>query len=102
MALPLQLDTAEYQVMVDPLASRASLSGKPDPPSTSVRVRFGAVSHPGRVRSRNEDHYMVSKVRRTLNVLAHNLPKEEMPSFVGEDAYAMVVADGMGGMNAGD
>ena len=25
-----------------------------------------------------------------------------MPEFVGEDAYAMVVADGMGGMNAGD
>ena len=25
-----------------------------------------------------------------------------MPGFLGEDAYAMVVADGMGGMNAGD
>jgi PPM family protein phosphatase len=45
---------------------------------------------------------MVARVRRTFNVLAHNLPKEEMPDFIGEDAYAMVVADGMGGMNAGD
>ena len=45
---------------------------------------------------------MVARVRRTLNVLAHNVPKDEMPGFLGEDAYAMVVADGMGGMNAGD
>ena len=45
---------------------------------------------------------MVAQVRRTFNVLSHNLPKDEMPDFIGEDAYAMVVADGMGGMNAGD
>jgi len=45
---------------------------------------------------------MVAKIRRTLDVLAHNLPKEEMPGSVGDDAYCMVVADGMGGMNAGD
>ena len=45
---------------------------------------------------------MVARVRRTLNVLSHNLPKDEMPELIGEDAYAMVVADGMGGMNAGD
>ena len=100
MATPLHLDTAEYEFLVSPLTSRPEL---PTEPTTgSVKVSLGGESHPGKVRERNEDHYMVAHVRRTLNVLSHNLPKDEMPEFVGEDAYAMVVADGMGGMNAGD
>jgi serine/threonine protein phosphatase PrpC len=100
MAIPSSLDTAEYEFLVSPLTS-VRLTPV-EPPTSSVKVRFGAVSHPGKIRDRNEDHYMVARVRRTLNVLAHNLPKEEMPPSIGEDAYAMVVADGMGGMNAGD
>jgi len=100
MATPLSLETAEYEFLVSPLSSVPDLQA--DPSSLSVRVSFGAVSDAGMVRARNEDHYMVARVRRTFNVLAHNLPKNEMPDFIGEDAYAMVVADGMGGMNAGD
>ncbi len=100
MAMPLSLETAECEFLVSPLSS---VEGPPKEPATlSIKVHFGAVSDAGRVRSRNEDHYMVARVRRTFNVLAHNLPREEMPDFLGEDAYAMVVADGMGGMNAGD
>jgi protein phosphatase len=100
MAMPLSLETAEYEFLVSPLTSVQGLAT--EPATRSVKVRFGAVSEAGRVRPRNEDHYMVARVRRTFNVLAHNLPKEEMPDFLEEDAYAMVVADGMGGMNAGD
>ncbi|MFO0888093.1 MAG: protein phosphatase 2C domain-containing protein [Isosphaeraceae bacterium] len=100
MAMPLTLETAECEFLVSPLSSGELTTREPD--SSAVKVRFGAVSHPGKVRPRNEDHYMVAKVRRTLNILAHNLPKEEMPDFLGDDAYCMVVADGMGGMNAGD
>ena len=97
---PCSLETAEYEFLVSPLTSAPEL---PTEPTTgSVKVSLGGDSHPGKVRERNEDHYMVARVRRTLNVLSHNLPKEEMPDFIGEDAYAMVVADGMGGMNAGD
>ena len=100
MRLPLSLETAEYEFLVSPFKS---VDDMPTEPSTrSVKVRFGAVSDAGKVRPRNEDHFMVARVRRTLNVLAHNLPREEMPDFLGEDAYVMVVADGMGGMNAGD
>ncbi len=100
MGKMLSLETAEYEFLVSPLASTERPAT--EPATISVKVRFGAVSDAGKVRQRNEDHYMVARVRRTLNVLAHNLPKEEMPDFLGEDAYAMVVADGMGGMNAGD
>jgi PPM family protein phosphatase len=100
MAMPLSLETAEYEFLVSPLSSVHELPAEPS--TLSIKVSFGAVSDAGKVRQRNEDHYMVARVRRTFNVLAHNLPKEEMPDFIGEDAYAMVVADGMGGMNAGD
>ncbi len=100
MATPLSLESAEYEFLVSPLTSMHQVPAEPS--SLSVKVSFGAVSDAGKVRQRNEDHYMVARVRRTFNVLAHNLPKEEMPDFIGEDAYAMVVADGMGGMNAGD
>jgi protein phosphatase len=100
MAMPLSIETAEYEFLVRPLSSVSTPTR--EPATTSVKVRFGAISHEGKVRTRNEDHYMVARVRRTLNVLANNLPREELPDFIGEDAYAMVVADGMGGMNAGD
>lgn len=100
MTIPMHLDTAEYEFLVSPLSSRPEV--ETDPPSSSVKVRLGGDSHPGKVRERNEDHFMVAHVRRTLHVLSHNLPRGEMPEYLGEDAYAMVVADGMGGMNAGD
>jgi protein phosphatase len=100
MAMPMSLETAEYEFLVSPLSSVRTAAR--EPATSSVKVRFGAVSHEGKVRTRNEDHYMVARVRRTMNILSHNLPKEELPDYIGEDAYAMVVADGMGGMNAGD
>ena len=95
MATPLSLETAEYEFLVSPLSSVQEVPAEPS--TLSIKVSFGAVSDAGKVRERNEDHYMVARVRRTFNVLAHNLPKDEMPDFIGEDAYAMVVADGMGG-----
>jgi protein phosphatase len=100
MAAPLSLESSEYEFLVSPLISEKALPS--EPPSRAVKVVFGAISHQGKVRPRNEDHYMVARVRRTMNVLSHNLPKEELPDPIGEDGYAMVVADGMGGMNAGD
>ena len=100
MSTSLSLETAECEFMVSPFKSLDDLPTEPS--SRSIKVRFGAISDPGKVRARNEDHYMVARVRRTLNVLAHNLPQGEMPEFIGEDGYVMIVADGMGGMNAGD
>jgi protein phosphatase len=100
-ACPVKIETAEYEFLVSPLSTGARAASK-EPHSTSVRVDLGAVSHPGLVRHRNEDHFMVAKVSRTLEVLLDNLPEGELPTGLGEDAYSMVVADGMGGMNAGD
>lgn len=100
-ACPVKIETAEYAFLVSPLSTSTRKVPK-EPPSTSVEVDLGAVSHAGLVRQRNEDHYMVAKVSRTLEVLMDNLPEGEASKGLGEDGYSMVVADGMGGMNAGD
>src|SRR5690349_17468745 len=83
-------DTGEYP----PLAA--------SPTTPTVRVRFGARSHPGLVRPNNEDHFVVARISRALEVLKDNLPEGALPGRVAEEGYAMVVADGMGGVAAGE
>jgi protein phosphatase len=67
-----------------------------------VRVDVSALSHTGHCRANNEDHYLVTRVGRTLQTLVTNLPTGEVPDFVEEVNYVMVVADGMGGHAAGE
>lgn len=71
-------------------------------PPVMVDVEFGAISHPGKVRTNNEDHFLVFRLSRCLNTLLTNLPHGEIPQQFEEYGYAMVVADGMGGMAAGE
>ena len=44
----------------------------------SVRVDVSGVSHPGKVRPRNEDHFLVMRIGRYLETLITNLPATEM------------------------
>src|SRR5262245_7567293 len=66
----------------------------PNPPP--VRIEFGAISHCGSVRVTNEDQYLVVRRRRGRDVLLTSLPDGSLAS-VEQTAYAMVVADGIGG-----
>ena len=45
---------------------------------------------------------MVSQVSRKQEILLTNVPKDQFPAHTGEDGYSMIVADGMGGMAAGE
>jgi protein phosphatase len=65
-------------------------------------VEFGALSHQGLVRRNNEDHYLVARLSRDFEILMTNLPAEDVPMKVRESGYGMLVADGMGGMAAGE
>ena len=88
-------DTAELSVVDDLLAKHFG----PSPPP--VYVKFGALSHPGRVRPNNEDHYLVIEQRRTRSVLLTNLP-EEVLRPADNTGYVLAVADGMGGAACGE
>jgi protein phosphatase len=63
-------------------------------------VDIAAQSHQGRVRSNNEDHYLVMRFGRSLDTLLTSLPADEVPARAEEVGYALLVADGIGG-NAG-
>jgi protein phosphatase len=76
----------------------------PQPPSLTdmVQVDFGALTHVGKVRTNNEDHYLVGRLGRSIEPLMTNVPADELPGRLAEYGYAMLVADGMGGAAAGE
>jgi protein phosphatase len=69
---------------------------------SALEVELHAVSHPGKVRAANEDHYLALRVGRSMDALATNLPPEDLPRRVEEQGWVLVVADGIGGRAAGE
>jgi PPM family protein phosphatase len=72
------------------------------PPSATVDVTFGAESRRGRFRTVNEDHYTILRLGRHQETIKTSLPEDMMARRFDEYGYAMVVADGMGGVGAGE
>lgn len=67
-----------------------------------VAVEVCAATDVGLVRKNNEDHFVVSLVRRSIEIAQTNLPSELIPPHADELGYAMAIADGMGGMASGE
>ncbi len=67
-----------------------------------VAVSFGALTDPGKVRGRNEDHYLIARLAKTMRICATSLPSDGQSPFSEEEGYLVVVADGMGGAAAGE
>jgi protein phosphatase len=71
--------------------------------ASNVRVTdVAGASHKGHVRQINEDHFLVIRFGRSLENLMSNLPEGVLKSDYELTGYGMLVADGMGGMAAGD
>ena len=66
-----------------------------------MRVEFGAMSHRGRVRPNNEDHYLVWRSPAAPAPLLTNLPDGFLP-LNNDVSYGIAVADGIGGAAFGE
>lgn len=89
-------DTISYDLSsVDPLQP-------PRPFSSLIQIDFGAKTHPGNIRSNNEDSYIIYRAGRYWEKLETSLQAGDLPDRSDEIGYGMAVADGVGGAAAGE
>jgi serine/threonine protein phosphatase PrpC len=69
---------------------------------TRLEVDLGASSHQGHIRENNEDSYLVMKFGRSLENVLTNLETGLLEQSYLMNGYGMFVADGMGGLAAGE
>lgn len=81
--------TGDYPVIADSHPSR-------------VAIQFGALTHCGKVRGNNEDHFLIARLTKTMQVCKTSLPGSGRTQNSEEEGHLIVVADGMGGAAAGE
>lgn len=75
---------------------------QPVPPSADVEVDIAARTDTGKIRSNNEDNFLVVRFGRFLRTVLTSLPEDHVTPDHTLAGYGMAVADGMGGMAAGE
>ena len=71
-------------------------------PPPRVVVTFDGLTHPGKVRENNEDHFLVARLSKSMHVCKTSLPGDGKTTPAEEEGYLVIVADGMGGVAAGE
>jgi protein phosphatase len=69
---------------------------------TSLDGEVAATTHQGHVRDNNEDSYFLMRFGRSLEKISTNLDEYFLEQNYSITGYGLLVADGMGGMAAGD
>ena len=84
---------------VDTLTTGAFATPNEDP---RRRLESYGLSHVGKVREGNEDHFVIASLQRSLAVRQTNLEHRELlDPLCGPKAYLFAVADGVGGQDGG-
>ena len=65
-------------------------------------VELGAATHQGHVRANNEDSYLLMRFGRSLEKISTSLDDYLLEQNYSLTGYGLLVADGMGGMAAGE
>jgi serine/threonine protein phosphatase PrpC len=67
-----------------------------------ARVDIAGLSHPGKVRAANEDHFAIMTMRKSVELVATNLQDTTVLDRIRRpEAHILVVADGVGGASGG-
>jgi len=70
---------------------------------TDDEIDVFGLTHPGRVRASNQDHFLIGSLRKRMNVLLTSLPDiEKLPAESERLAFLAMVADGVGGHAGGE
>ena len=69
--------------------------------SSAVRVELGAISQRGALRPHNDDHYLAIRLARSQAIMATSLASGDLPENFQEQAFAFLVADGLGDRGVG-
>jgi serine/threonine protein phosphatase PrpC len=72
------------------------------PATPRVKIECRGLTHQGLVRQNNEDHFLVARLAKSMQISQTSLKDDGETRFSDEDGHLMVVADGMGGAAAGE
>jgi protein phosphatase len=77
--------------------THAAIASRP----VRLRVRSFGLTHPGKVRPQNEDSFLIAELAKAMHVVQSSLPQPQT-RYGPECAHLFLVADGMGGHQAGE
>jgi PPM family protein phosphatase len=87
--------------MIEESITALPVSASPIIKPVALAVKAFGITDTGKVRSSNEDQFLIAELSKRMNVWQTSLPEPKLQ--VGEDrAHLFLVADGMGGHQAGE
>ncbi|HEY3933917.1 MAG TPA: protein phosphatase 2C domain-containing protein [Gemmatimonadales bacterium] len=69
---------------------------------TDDEIDVYGLTHPGKMRKTNQDHFLLATLNRHLEVLSTSLPSTTMPGADARLAFLAMIADGVGGAANGE
>ena len=96
------MSTEKPKREADTLELVTDQSGSLRRPTSSVLVELAGMSDRGHVRANNEDHFLGLRFSRRLETLFTNVSEGLLETSFDETGYGILVADGLGGMAAGE